>query len=130
MHFLDGRITAQRKSMMKRKLGFRFPPAPLTPPSALRTPVAAAAAVAVDYPRSGERVVSREYTFRISTQAPGSVEISIDDNGWVPCRQAAGFWWHDWSGYNAGPHTVFARVSLERGRGVLSERREFLVEPA
>ena len=117
MHHLDGRPTAQNKSVMRQKMTVEFPPAPAAP-----------ALVSVDYPKPRERVVSREYTFRISTEAEGHVEVSIDDDAWLPCRQAAGFWWHDWSGYGPGPHSVSARISLQKGRRTLSGRRDFLVE--
>jgi hypothetical protein len=105
---------------MKQKLGSRLPPIP--------EPHASSAAVTVDYPESAGRVVSRDYTIRISTQAQGGVEVSINDGAWRPCRQAEGYWWHDWSGYGAGPHSVFARVRLPNGRAIVSERREFVVE--
>ena len=116
MHHLDGRPTAQKKSAMKQRLVsvFSRPQPPVT--------------VAVDYPKSGELVVSREYTLRISAAAPDSVEVSIDDQAWQPCRPAEGFWWLDWSGYRAGPHSVLARVSLQKGRKTLSARRAFSVE--
>jgi hypothetical protein len=117
MHHRDGRPTAQGKSLMKQKLE-SVPPPPAVP------------AVAVDYPRNGERVVSREYAVRISTEAQGKVEVSIDGGGWLPCRQAAGFWWHDWLGYSAGPHSAVARISLRKGHESLSERRDFIVELA
>ena len=116
MHHMDGRPTAQKKSIMKQKLGAVLPSPPLPP------------AVAVDYPQSGERVVSREYAFRISSEAQGDVEASIDGEAWLPCRQAAGYWWHDWSGYRAGPHSVVARVSHRKGHRSLSDRRDFIVE--
>jgi hypothetical protein len=116
MHALDGRPTAQKKSAMLRRLVTEFPTGPAT------------AAVAVDFPRDGERVVSREYAFRVSAEAQGHVEVSIDDGAWRPCRQAAGHWWCDWSGYGAGAHTVFARVTVHKRRRILSERRDFSVE--
>jgi hypothetical protein len=118
MHHLDGRPTAQRKSLMKQKLGATLPPhaTPATP------------AVAVDYPRNGDRLVSDRYTFRVSAPEEGSVEVSIDDDAWQPCRRAAGYWWRDWSGFNEGPHSVFARVRLPNGRGIISDRREFTVD--
>jgi hypothetical protein len=118
MHHLDGRLTAQKKSAMKQKLAGEFPPAP--PP--------APAAVAVDYPKNGDRVTSRDYTFRVSAEAAGTVEISIDDEPWRPCRQAAGFWWHDWSGFRPGPHSVLARLNLRKGRRTFSARHDFEVE--
>jgi len=71
---------------------------------------AAAVGIAVDYPQEREPVVSRDYTFRISAQAAGRVEISIDDNVWQPCRQAEGYWWYDWAGYMSGRHQAVARI--------------------
>lgn len=121
MHHMDGRPTAQGKSLMKQKLGSRLPPAAATE--------APAVPVAVDYPRNEDRIGSRGYAIRVSAEAPGSVEVSIDDDAWRTCREAAGFWWYDWSGYREGPHSVFARLRLPNGRGFLSERREFVVEP-
>ena len=124
MHHMDGRLTAQKKSTLKQKLAnvYHRIAAPNETRTATLTPVA------VDYPKSGERVVSREYTIRISAGAPENVEVSVDDEAWLPCRQAAGFWWHDWSDYRAGPHTVLARVSHHKGRRLLSARRDFVVE--
>ena len=113
-HPMDGRPTAQKRSIMGQRLGTRFPPA--------------SPDVAVDYPQRGERVVSREYAFRVSAEEKGSVEVSIDEGAWLPCRQAAGFWWRDWSGYGAGPHSVIARISLHKGRRSLSDQRDFIVE--
>jgi long-subunit fatty acid transport protein len=122
MHHLDGRPTAQKKSAMKHKLEGVYPPK--------RPSIAAPAAepVAVDYPKRSERVVSREYTFRISAGTPDSVEVSIDDEAWQQCRPAEGFWWHDWSDFRAGPHTLLARISLRNGRRILSARRDFIVD--
>lgn len=118
MHHLDGRPTPEKKALMKQKLVAKFSTPPAAPP----------ALVAVDYPAHGERVVSAEYTIRLSAQAPGGVEVSIDDEAWRPCRAAAGFWWHDWAGYGAGEHTVRARITQPQGRRSLSERRDFVVE--
>ena len=123
MHHLDGRPTAQKKSLMKQKLGVTFPP-----PSAAAVEPPAAPPVAVDYPRTGDRIVSPQYTFRVSAPEDGRVEISIDDDAWLPCRRAAGFWWHDWFGFREGAHSVFARVRLGNGRGIISDRREFTVD--
>jgi hypothetical protein len=118
MHGMDGRPTAQDRSAMNQKL------------SEGRVPELAEAAVAVDFPAAGERVASREYTFRITARAEGEVEISIDEGPWLPCRRAVGFWWHDWSGYAAGEHSVSARVHHGKRRGSISERRQFAVRLA
>jgi hypothetical protein len=115
---MDGRPTPEQKSEMLKRLSIELPSGP------------AASAVAVDFPRSGEHVSSREYALRISTEAQGPVDVSIDGGAWKPCRQAAGYWWLDWSGYRAGPHSAFARVTLHRRRRLLSERRDFVVDHA
>ena len=114
----DGRPSPERISAMQRRLATEYSPGP------------AAAAVAVDFPRGGERVVSRDYALRVSTEAQGLVEVSIDGGPWRACRKSAGFWWYDWSGYAAGPHCAFARVTAERRRRLLSARRDFTVESA
>lgn len=118
-HQLDGRPAAPKRPALKQKLGVK-PPAPRPP----------ASFVSVDYPQAGERVVSREYTIRLSVRSGGDAEVSIDEEAWMPCRQASGHWWHDWSGYGRGPHKVCARVTLPDGRRSLSECRSFIVELA
>jgi hypothetical protein len=127
MHHLDGRFTAQQKAALKQKLFGMLPPKRSSAAASAAHP--AETAVAVDYPRIGERVVSRDYTIRVSTKtAGGVVEVSIDDEAWLPCREAAGFWWYDWSGYHSGRHTVFVRISPHKGRRILSAPREFVVD--
>jgi hypothetical protein len=111
---VDGRPTAQNKSDLRQKLEAGFAPPRAEP--------------AVDYPRDGERVASREYTLRIATALPGVVEVSIDDGEWLPCRSAAGFWWRDWSGYGEGLHRVLARVTRHKHLRHYSESRKFVVD--
>lgn len=74
-----------------------------------------AAEVTVDYPQEGEHITGNEYTFRIEAKAAGRVEVSIDQNEWHPCRQAAGYWWYDWAGFSSGKHRVVARVMPQNG---------------
>jgi hypothetical protein len=116
MHRPEGRPSAERKALMKEKL------------ETAAAPVEARPAVAFDFPARGERVASREYSLRMTAWEPGAVEVSIDDGAWRPCRQAVGYWWHDWSGYRAGPHSARARVGGHRAPASVSERREFVVE--
>jgi len=106
-----------KRSPLKPKLGVKLP-----------VPRPPASFVSVDYPQAGERVVSREYTIRLSVRSGGDAEVSFDEEAWMPCREASGFWWHDWSGYGRGPHKVCARVTLPDGRRSLSECRSFVVE--
>jgi hypothetical protein len=111
---LIGRFVPQARAGVGKKLVGRSV-APAVP-----------AAIAIDYPRPGERVTSRAYTFRFSAEPRAAVEVSIDGQGWVPCRPAGGYWWHDWSGYGPGPHHISVR-NLSRRRAP-SARREFVVD--
>lgn len=85
--------------------------------------------VAIEYPRRDETVTSNYYTFRVAAM-PGvkTVEVSINKAGWQPCRQAAGAWWYDWSGYGSGEQELTARVRLADGRYHATEPRFFTVE--
>lgn len=76
---------------------------------------AAAAPVTIDYPREGDSITWPAYTFRIESAAAGSVELSIDQNEWKPCRQAGGYWWYDWAGYKPGVHRAVARIQPQNG---------------
>ena len=113
------RLAKPRPPIPKRKLDVKIPPAHRRP-----------SFVIVDYPQAGERVVSPGYTIRLSVHSGGEAEVSIDDEAWMPCREAAGFWWHDWRGYGRGVHKVCARVTLPDGRRSLSDCRTFTVELA
>ena len=89
----------------------------------------AATAIALDYPKERERVISPDYTFRIEAKEASLVEISIDDNVWQPCRQADGYWWYDWSGYMSGKHQAVARIQAQNdGQQSTSQTRRFRVE--
>ncbi len=66
--------------------------------------------IKVDHPVSGEIIAAHHYAVRISTDALGSVEISLDGKTWHPCRQAVGFWWYDWHRIPSGFHKLQVRV--------------------
>jgi hypothetical protein len=83
--------------------------------------------VVIDYPVEGEIVTSPHYAFRIGAGGAERVEISFDGKQWSPCRESAGYWWYDWSGYEAGPRILRARL-LAQGRPPLkSKPRHFTV---
>lgn len=85
--------------------------------------------LAVDFPRQGERVSSAQYTLRVS--APDdikSMDVSIDQGDWQPCRKSVGYWWRDWSGYDSGEHEIVARIETSDGKFVSCEPHEFFVE--
>ena len=84
--------------------------------------------ITIDYPLEGEIITSSCYALRITTKSSSGVEVSIDGKEWLPCRESVGFWWFDWSGYNAGPHNVVARILLPSGkRGSKSSPRQLTV---
>lgn len=82
--------------------------------------------VVLDHPINNETVRTGHYTIRAGASPCDKVEISIDDQPWVPCRHAVGYWWYDWHGYSAGSHQLVAR--LHKGENtVVSRRRRFKV---
>ena len=82
----------------------------------------------LDYPVQGDTISGRDYTVRISApEGTKLVEVAVDQGQWKPCRQAAGYWWYDWSGYEAGEHEIVARSNTPEGRTLRSEPHEFLV---
>ena len=84
--------------------------------------------LSVDYPRQGEVIAGACYAFRISApQDVQKVEVAVDQGDWRPCRQAEGYWWSDWSGYEDGEHEITARLVSNEGRAVSSEPHEFFV---
>jgi len=84
--------------------------------------------VLVDYPMEGDMITSQIYSFRISASPTERVEISIDDREWLPCRHSVGYWWYDWSGFSAGPHSLLARIPSSVGkRNLESKPRQFTV---
>jgi hypothetical protein len=83
--------------------------------------------LSVDYPLEGEIVASAAYTVRITAGTPQSVEVSLDGEGWLPCRESVGHWWYDLSGYRAGVHTLDARMKNAAGKTVKAKPRQFTV---
>ncbi|MBI5246899.1 MAG: hypothetical protein HY923_06930 [Elusimicrobia bacterium] len=84
--------------------------------------------LSVDFPRQGEKITGAYYTFRISApEDVQAVEVAVDQGDWTPCRQSAGYWWCDWSGYENGEHEITARLVTAEGRAVNSEPHEFFV---
>jgi len=73
--------------------------------------------VYIDYPTENEIVSGLHYAIRIgATETAGMVEISFDGGEWLPCRPAAGYWWHDWGYFTPGSHTIAARLRSEAGK--------------
>ena len=82
----------------------------------------------IEYPQQGESIVSPTYTFRVGAPAGAeSVDVSIDQGPWLACRNAAGYWWYDWSGYEKGEHEIIARTRGPKGRWLMSTPHEFMV---
>lgn len=98
-------------------------PKAAAPARAPRRKAAGGLKVFIDYPREGELMRPNHYTIRIGTvPAAATVELSIDGGIWTPCREAAGYWWFDWSGIVAGPHHLQVRAQGEAPVPVTAER--------
>lgn len=85
-------------------------------------------AVRVHCPSEGEVVALPAYAFHIvAATGVESVEVSIDQGEWLPCREALGLWWFDWSGYEKGQHELVARARITGGISAGSSPRLFSV---
>ncbi|MDP3544486.1 MAG: hypothetical protein Q8T11_18630 [Elusimicrobiota bacterium] len=82
--------------------------------------------VRVECPGEGEEIAGTTYSFHIAA-APGTlgVEISIDQGEWLPCREALGLWWYDWTGFSKGGHQAAARAFVGEGIMASSSPRLF-----
>ena len=81
--------------------------------------------VLIDFPSTNEATAPGHYAFRISASPCNRVEISVDDQPWMECRNASGHWWLDWYDNTPGTHQVVARTHLENGEMLVSRRRKF-----
>ncbi len=83
----------------------------------------------LDYPQQGEKITAPQYTFRAGTFG-GDVElvtISINQGPWEPCRNSAGYWWYDWSGYAEGRCQAEVKARTKDGRVITSKPCKFQV---
>lgn len=82
--------------------------------------------VRVQCPAEGEEICGTVYSFNIAA-APGilGVDISIDQGDWLPCREALGLWWYDWTGFAKGEHRIEARAFIGEGIMASSSPRLF-----
>jgi len=71
--------------------------------------------VQVDFPQENELISHPDYSVRIKAGKASFVEVSIDGGEWLPCYNAAGYWWHDWYGYTTGEHSLAACIKDENG---------------
>lgn len=79
--------------------------------------------IAIDYPLEEELVLSGHYAIRINATPESQVEVSINDEGWLGCRTALGYYWFDWSPVGSGEMIIKARVRSGTGRWKMSADR-------
>ena len=85
--------------------------------------------VRVECPGEGDVIARPSYTFNIAAaRGAESVEVSIDKGSWMPCREALGIWWYDWSGFEKGEHQLVARTRVGGVVKTLSAPRRFSVD--
>lgn len=86
-------------------------------------------ALRVVCPSEGDVVARPSYTFHIAAASGADgVEVSIDQGDWIPCREALGLWWYDWSGFDKGDHEIGARSRMGDGISINSAPRRFSVD--
>ena len=82
----------------------------------------------LDYPQPGEKITVPHYTFRVGTTGDiARVEISLNTGPWQACRNAAGYWWYDWSGYTGGRYQLAVRAQTKDSQEFTSEPCKFQV---
>lgn len=81
--------------------------------------------IRVDFPKQNEKVQSSDYTFRISTQGFGPVEVSLNDGPWQVCRPSLGFWWFDWRAGDPGRHKLVARCQNGNHESAISTKPRY-----
>ncbi|MFI5346059.1 MAG: hypothetical protein ACHQ51_06765 [Elusimicrobiota bacterium] len=85
-------------------------------------------ALRIECPCEGETISRPAFTFHIAAMSGAQgVDVSIDAGEWLPCREALGLWWYDWSGYESGAHVLLARTRMADGVAAVSSPREFFV---
>lgn len=82
----------------------------------------------IDFPTEHELVRPGHYAIRVTAAGADAVEIRLDGTDWLACREAVGFFWHDWAPQKPGPVTVSARARRGKGRWALAGDRSCLVE--
>ncbi len=83
--------------------------------------------VHVKYPRAGETINRPSYAVQVEAPSkPVRVELRINASDWLPCREALGLWWYDWTGFEPGNHALVARVTTQDGDVLESVEREIL----
>jgi len=80
----------------------------------VQKPEAAAAkgGIGIDYPQPNEVVNGTHYAVRISAPQCDSVDLTLDGQKWLPCRNEAGYWWFDLCDLPAGSVRIIARLTL------------------
>ena len=83
--------------------------------------------VIIDYPSNNEVVCCGHYSFRLGTPHGADwVKVSVNNGPWQDCREANGYWWHDWWNFDTGSFAVEA-LALIDGEEVKTPKRRFKV---
>ena len=69
----------------------------------------------IDHPQQKEMLHAADYVIRLGVGGAETVELSIDQGSWQPCRATSGYWWYDWTNASLGAHTLVARIKTFDG---------------
>lgn len=77
---------------------------------------AAAAALSIDHPLEGERILPGHYAVRVTCENGDIVEVQVGEGQWQPCRSAVGKYWFDWYPSAAGEQVLAVRARTGKGK--------------
>ena len=80
--------------------------------------------IRIDYPEPNEEIsIGTGYTIRVYATQCETVEISVNDGKWQPCRNSCGYWWYDWDEIEPGTYRIHARMFKSSGEIIVSKGR-------
>ena len=81
--------------------------------------------IGIDFPQPNEVIDGKHYAVRISAPQCDAVEVTLDGQNWLPCRNEAGYWWFDLCDLPVGSARIIAKLTLDGT--TLNCSREFRV---
>lgn len=84
--------------------------------------------VSIDFPQEGDVVRPGHYAVRVGAAGAGQAQVRVASGEWFDCREAAGYFWYDWTpAPQDGPIRLAARARIGKGRWAAAIERACVV---